>query len=74
MTQPENQLISTPMQTAAYEVVNEVSSNTASANRWTVNEPEVQERLNTYLVDHNEYAGASGVFSYARVVSYDAGQ
>lgn len=45
-----------------------------SGNRWTVGEPEIADRLNTYLVDHNEYAGAAGVFSYARVVSYDAGR
>lgn len=45
-----------------------------TSNRWTVGEQEVEERLNTYLVNHNEYAGASNVFSYARVVSYDAGQ
>jgi sigma-E factor negative regulatory protein RseA len=43
-----------------------------SDNRWTIDEPEIEDRLNTYLVDHNEYAGASGVFSYARVVSYDS--
>jgi sigma-E factor negative regulatory protein RseA len=42
----------------------------ASPNRWTVGEQEVEDRLNNYLVDHNEYAGASGLFSYARVVSY----
>lgn len=42
----------------------------ANANRWTVGEAEVEDRLNNYLVDHNEYAGASGMFSYARVVSY----
>lgn len=41
-----------------------------SSNRWTVGEQEVEDRLNNYLVDHNEYAGASGLFSYARVVSY----
>ncbi len=41
-----------------------------SPNRWTVGEQEVEDRLNNYLVDHNEYAGASGLFSYARVVSY----
>ena len=40
------------------------------SNRWTVGEQEVEDRLNNYLVDHNEYAGASGLFSYARVVSY----
>lgn len=39
-------------------------------NRWTVSEQEVEERLNTYLIDHNEFAGTSGVFSYGRVVSY----
>ncbi|HDZ15836.1 MAG TPA: anti-sigma factor, partial [Methylophaga aminisulfidivorans] len=38
--------------------------------RWTVGEGEVEDRLNDYLVDHNEYAGAAGLFSYARVVSY----
>jgi sigma-E factor negative regulatory protein RseA len=46
----------------------------SSSNRWTVGEPEVEDRLNNYLVDHNEYAGASGLFSYARVVSYGAGE
>ncbi len=51
---------SVPTQTAAI----------ASPNRWTVGEQEVEDRLNNYLVDHNEYAGASGLFSYARVVSY----
>lgn len=45
-----------------------------AGNRWTVGEQEVEQRLNTYLVNHNEYAGASSVFSYARVVSYDVGQ
>ena len=44
------------------------------ANRWTVGEAEVEERLNTYLLDHNEYTSTSDVFSYARVVSYSAGQ
>jgi len=44
------------------------------ANRWTVGEPEVEQRLNDYLVDHHEYAGTSGVFSYARVVAYEAAQ
>lgn len=41
-----------------------------TSNRWTVAEPEIEDRLNTYLVDHNEYVGASGMFSYGRVVSY----
>jgi sigma-E factor negative regulatory protein RseA len=41
-----------------------------TGNRWTVGENEVQDRLNDYLVDHNEYGSPSGVLSYARVVSY----
>jgi len=75
MTQPQNQLVPvSTVQTAAYDAPKTIESKLANGNRWTVSEPEVEERLNTYLVDHNEYAGASGVFSYARVVSYDAGQ
>jgi len=42
----------------------------SQSNRWTVAEPEVEDRLNNYLVDHNEYVGTSGMFSYGRVVSY----
>lgn len=68
-SQPETQLIPS-VQTAAYEVVSD--SPQQVSNRWTVEEPEVEERLNTYLVDHHEYAGTAGVFSYARVVSYDS--
>lgn len=69
MSQPQNQLaplavIEAPVTaTAAY-----------ASNRWTVGEQEVEDRLNTYLVDHNEYVGEASVFSYARVVSYDMGQ
>jgi len=45
-----------------------------SGNRWTVEEQEIEDRLNIYLVDHNEYAGVSDVFSNARVVAYESGQ
>ncbi|OUR65273.1 anti-sigma factor [Methylophaga sp. 42_25_T18] len=73
ISQPQSQLI--PMlSTAAVEAPTQIRAVAASGNRWTVEEAEIADRLNTYLVDHNEYAGASGVFSYARVVSYDAGQ
>lgn len=53
-------------------VANEVpaSAMISQSNRWTVAEPEIEDRLNNYLVDHNEYAGTSGMFSYGRVVSY----
>jgi len=68
-TQSQNQFIATQTVVASAAV-----NSTSNANRWTVGEPEIEDRLNTYLVDHNEYAGASGVFSYARLVSYEAGQ
>ena len=52
-------------------VANEAPATMISqSNRWTVAEPEVEDRLNNYLVDHNEYVGTSGMFSYGRVVSY----
>jgi sigma-E factor negative regulatory protein RseA len=60
VTPPLAQLEQAPTQTTTV----------AATNRWTVGEQEVEDRLNNYLVDHNEYAGASGLFSYARVVSY----
>jgi len=76
MNQSQNQLIP-----ASSNIIASVEQAPAApimvagtGNRWTVSEPEVEDRLNTYLVNHNEYAGASSVFSYARVVSYDAGR
>jgi len=73
MNQPQNQLIPvTPV--ASIESPAQPMIVAQTGNRWTVGEQEVEDRLNTYLVNHSEYAGASSVFSYARVVSYDAGQ
>lgn len=73
MSQPQNQLMP-----ATFLATNEVPATpitvAQTGNRWTVGEEDVEQLLNTYLVDHNEYAGASGVFSYARVVTYDVGQ
>ncbi len=45
-----------------------------TGQRWTVGKQEVEQRLNSYLVEHNEYANAPDVFTYARVVSYETGQ
>ena len=44
--------------------------------RWNVEQPAVEARLNSYLVDHSEYLdnGMRGILPYARVVGYDAGQ
>jgi sigma-E factor negative regulatory protein RseA len=73
MTQPQNQLMPATF-LAANEVAATAITVAQTGNRWTVEEEDVEQLLNTYLVDHNEYSGASGVFSYARVVTYDAGQ
>jgi len=73
MTQPQNQIVPSA-QMASVEIETMPMIVAQAGKRWTVEEQEVEERLNSYLVDHNEYAGASGVFSYARVVSYDMGQ
>jgi sigma-E factor negative regulatory protein RseA len=74
MNQPQNQLMPVTA-VALIEAPAEPMMMVAQAgNRWTVGEQEVEQRLNTYLVNHNEYAGASSVFSYARVVSYDTGR
>ena len=40
--------------------------------RWDIAQPSVEERLNSYLVNHSEYdSGVRGMLSYARVVGYD---
>jgi sigma-E factor negative regulatory protein RseA len=71
MTQPQNNLVTnTPM--AAIDAPSEVITVAQTGARWTVDEPEIEYRLNNYLLDHNEQTGSSGVFSYARVVSYGA--
>ena len=60
---------------ASAENVADVTTQVAGqVNRWTVGEPEIEDRLNNYLVDHNEYAGGAGMFSYGRVVSYGTEQ
>lgn len=40
--------------------------------RWSVAEPEVEQRLNRYLVNHSEVtrSGTHGVLPYARVIGY----
>jgi sigma-E factor negative regulatory protein RseA len=46
--------------------------------RWeTLRKPKVESRLNSYLVNHQEYAPASnmkGIMPYATFVSYDGGK
>jgi sigma-E factor negative regulatory protein RseA len=71
MTQSQSNLTTnTPM--AAIDVPNKVLTVAQTGERWTVDEPEIEYRLNNYLLDHNEQTASPGVFSYARVVSYGA--
>jgi sigma-E factor negative regulatory protein RseA len=46
----------------------------AGATHWDVKEPETESTLNTFLVEHNEFASSSGIggmMPYVRVVGYD---
>lgn len=46
-----------------------------SSTRWkNLSEPKVESKLNSYLIDHNEYAapGGIGVMPYTNFVSYDS--
>lgn len=46
----------------------------AGATRWDVKEPETESTLNTFLVEHNEFASSSGIggmMPYVRIVGYD---
>jgi sigma-E factor negative regulatory protein RseA len=46
-----------------------------SSTRWkNLSEPKVESKLNSFLIDHNEYAapGGIGVIPYANFVSYDS--
>ena len=73
MTQPQNNVLTnTPVAIMDTPAPNKAVAIAQLGERWTVAEPEVESRLNSYLLDHNEQTGTSGVFSYARVVSYGA--
>jgi len=48
-----------------------------SGTHWDLNQPQVEQRLNNYLVNHNEHAvmtGMQGVLPYVRIVGYDSEQ
>ena len=48
----------------------------SASNRWDVEQPAVEAKLNEYLVNHSEYTGygVQGMLPYARIVSYDSSQ
>ena len=46
----------------------------SGTTRWDMKEPEAESALNAYLVEHDEFASASGLggmMPYVRIVSYD---
>jgi sigma-E factor negative regulatory protein RseA len=48
-----------------------------SGTHWNMDKPEVEDRLNAYLVKHNEFASgntAGGMLPYVTIVGYDRGQ
>jgi len=48
-----------------------------AGTRWNLNQPEVESKLNGYLVNHQEYVpagGMKGMLPYATIVSYDSGR
>jgi sigma-E factor negative regulatory protein RseA len=47
-----------------------VSSNIPPVKGWISN-PSTEARMNSYLVNHAEYAARQGVMPYARIVGYD---
>jgi sigma-E factor negative regulatory protein RseA len=76
MTQPDYSIMPSSSMAAAAEsdITTETVAMQEPSNRWTVTEQEIEDRLNVYLVDHNEYAGASDIFSNARVIAYESGR
>ncbi len=57
-------------------VANSIAPGVPSSNRWSIDRPAVEARLNAYLVNHSEYAGHGmrGMLPYARIVGYDASE
>jgi sigma-E factor negative regulatory protein RseA len=76
MTQPDYSIMPSSSMAAVAEPSSTIETVAMQepSNRWTVTEQEIEDRLNVYLVDHNEYAGASDIFSNARVIAYESGR
>ncbi len=51
-----------------------VTNHEVAGLRWDTQEPAVEQRLNSYLVNHSEYQGNGmhGMLPYARIVGYDS--
>ncbi len=58
-------------------VTTPVSMELSEGTRWTDGQPAVEDKLNSYLADHSEFAvqgGAPSLLPYASFVSYDGDQ
>lgn len=65
---PETQLAATPPAPLGASIVPVAEG---SSPRWARLEPEVEKRLNSYLVNHTEYIDMPGMIRYGRIVSYE---
>jgi len=67
---PSQQDVAPQVMAAIEQAPVQLAASPNQGNDWLADESEIEDRLDDYLLDHNEYAGSSGVFSYARLVSY----
>jgi sigma-E factor negative regulatory protein RseA len=66
---PESQIATASSQVASsFEAASVLENN----HPWAVLDPGVEERLNTYLVNHTEYIDMPGMLRYGRIVSYES--
>ncbi len=65
-----------PDATVAHAELNQGANADSAGMRWDVDRPDVEQRLNAYLVNHNGHTGTgmSGVMPYARIVAYNGGR
>jgi sigma-E factor negative regulatory protein RseA len=72
------QYTSTP-ETSEFQVASKVEKQQwkrVSGTHWSLNQPEVEDRLNAYLVKHNEYASGNtsgSMLPYVTIVGYGKG-
>lgn len=68
---PESQLATTLPASLDANDANVVPVVEGNSPRWARLEPEVEKRLNSYLVNHTEYIDMPGMIRYGRIVSYE---
>jgi sigma-E factor negative regulatory protein RseA len=65
----ESQIVAaSPQVASSFEAASVLENN----HPWAVLDPGVEERLNTYLVNHTEYIDMPGMLRYGRIVSYES--